>query len=96
VRRRPSKYSKALYGLTEAEARLTSGLLRGERLEDYAARTGISMNTARTHLKSVFAKTDTDLPGRAHAFALANIVRPRLVNCGRLTRRGDAWILPKC
>ncbi len=51
---------KALYGLTDAEARLTKGLLHGERLEDYAARAGISMNTARTHLKSVFAKTDTD------------------------------------
>jgi DNA-binding CsgD family transcriptional regulator len=34
-------------------------LLHGERLEDYAARAGISMNTARTHLKSIFAKTET-------------------------------------
>jgi DNA-binding CsgD family transcriptional regulator len=56
----PIEALKALYGLTEAEARLTSGLLHGARLEDYAARAGISMNTARTHLKSVFAKTDTD------------------------------------
>jgi DNA-binding CsgD family transcriptional regulator/GAF domain-containing protein len=56
----PIEALKALCGLTEAEARLTSGLLHGERLEDYAARAGISMNTARTHLKSVFAKTDTD------------------------------------
>jgi DNA-binding CsgD family transcriptional regulator len=51
---------RALYGLTAAEARLTSGLLHGERLEDYAARSSISMHTARTHLKSVFAKTETD------------------------------------
>lgn len=56
----PIEALRALYGLTEAEARLTSGLLHGERLEDYAARAGISVNTARTHLKSVFAKTDTD------------------------------------
>jgi DNA-binding CsgD family transcriptional regulator/GAF domain-containing protein len=56
----PIEALKALYGLTGAEARLTSGLLHGERLEDYANRAGISMNTARTHLKSVFAKTDTD------------------------------------
>jgi DNA-binding CsgD family transcriptional regulator len=56
----PIEALRALYELTEAEARLTSGLLQGERLEDYAARAGISMNTARTHLKSVFAKTDTD------------------------------------
>jgi DNA-binding CsgD family transcriptional regulator len=56
----PIEALKALYGLTGAEARLTSGLLHGERLEDYATRARISMNTARTHLKSVFAKTDTD------------------------------------
>jgi DNA-binding CsgD family transcriptional regulator len=56
----PIEALKALYGLTEAEARLTSGLLHGERLEDYGAGAGISINTARTHLKSVFAKTDTD------------------------------------
>jgi hypothetical protein len=37
---------KAFYGLTDAEARLTKGWLHGERLEDYAARAGISMNTA--------------------------------------------------
>jgi DNA-binding CsgD family transcriptional regulator len=51
---------RTLYGLTDAEARLTCGLLEGIRLEDYAERAGISMNTARTHLKSVFAKTETD------------------------------------
>ena len=56
----PVEALRALYGLTQAEARLTCGLLKGERLEDYAERSGISMNTARTHLKSVFAKTDTN------------------------------------
>jgi hypothetical protein len=34
--------------MTEAEARLTRGLLNGTRLEDYAEHAGISMNTART------------------------------------------------
>jgi DNA-binding CsgD family transcriptional regulator len=56
----PMEALRALYQLTDAEARLTCGLLEGARLEDYAERAGISMNTARTHLKSVFAKTDTD------------------------------------
>ena len=50
---------KVLYGLTRAEAELVTGLLRGERLEDYAEQAGITLNTVRTHLKSVFAKTDT-------------------------------------
>ena len=52
----PFEALKALYGLTAAEARLTCGLLKGERLEDYAERTGISMNTARTHLKAVLPR----------------------------------------
>ena len=50
---------RALFRLTEAEARLVAGLLQGERLEDYAERSRISLSTVRTHLKSVFAKTDT-------------------------------------
>ena len=56
----PIEALRALYGLTDAEARLTCALLEGTQFEDYAERVGISMNTARTHLKSVFAKTDTD------------------------------------
>jgi DNA-binding CsgD family transcriptional regulator/PAS domain-containing protein len=51
---------RALFRLTEAEGRLVAGLLQGERLEDYAERSRISLSTVRTHLKSVFAKTDTD------------------------------------
>jgi DNA-binding CsgD family transcriptional regulator/PAS domain-containing protein len=55
----PTESLKALHGLTHAEAELVAGFLRGERLEDYAERAGITLNTARTHLKSVFGKTDT-------------------------------------
>jgi DNA-binding CsgD family transcriptional regulator len=55
----PIKALKALHGMTEAEARLTCGLLNGTRVEDYAEHAGISMNTARTHLKAIFAKTET-------------------------------------
>jgi DNA-binding CsgD family transcriptional regulator len=46
-----------LYGLTPAEARLMAALVDGERLEDYAERQQISINTARTQSKQVFAKT---------------------------------------
>jgi DNA-binding CsgD family transcriptional regulator len=55
-----SEMLQALYGLTKAEACLARRLVMGDRLEDYAHHAGISMNTARTHLKAVFAKTDTD------------------------------------
>jgi DNA-binding CsgD family transcriptional regulator len=46
-----------LYGLTPAEARLMAALVDGERLEDYADRQRISINTARTQSKQIFAKT---------------------------------------
>ena len=55
----PTESLQTLHGPTRAEAELVAGLLRGERLEDYAERAGITLNTARTHLKSVFGKTDT-------------------------------------
>jgi DNA-binding CsgD family transcriptional regulator/PAS domain-containing protein len=56
----PSTSTRALielYGLTPAEAKLMTALVDGERLEDYADRQGISVNTARTQSKQVFAKT---------------------------------------
>jgi DNA-binding CsgD family transcriptional regulator len=56
----PSTSTQALielYGLTPAEARLMAALVDGERLEDYADRHQISINTARTQSKQIFAKT---------------------------------------
>jgi DNA-binding CsgD family transcriptional regulator len=49
----------SLYGLTPAETRLTGELLKGSSLEEAADQLGISPQTARTHLKHVFAKTAT-------------------------------------
>ncbi len=46
-----------LYGLTEAEAGLAVALLEGQSLQDHAERRQRSLNTVKTHLKSVFAKT---------------------------------------
>ena len=46
------------YGLTPAEARLVGALAAGARLQDYAEEVGISFQTARNHLKRIFAKTD--------------------------------------
>ena len=47
------------YGLTASEARLLGALLEGKRLEDAATQFGVSLNTVKTHLQSVFRKTDT-------------------------------------
>ncbi len=48
-----------LYGLTATEARLTLNLLTGKGLAWAATKNKISLNTARTHLKRVFTKTET-------------------------------------
>lgn len=54
---RSSDLIRAMYGLTQAETRVLLSLLNGERLSDYAGKAGITINTAQTQLKSVFAKT---------------------------------------
>jgi DNA-binding CsgD family transcriptional regulator len=48
-----------LFGLTEAEAELAVALCSGNTLDDAADKRGTSINTIRTQLKSVFAKTGT-------------------------------------
>ena len=47
------------FGLTAAEARLARRIGRGETLRDIAVAERISLETIRTRLKSVFAKTST-------------------------------------
>jgi DNA-binding CsgD family transcriptional regulator len=47
------------YGLTPREAALTRLLAKGCGLRDAADRLGMSSATARSHLRQVFAKTDT-------------------------------------
>jgi DNA-binding CsgD family transcriptional regulator len=47
---------KTFFHLTPAEAHLTQALYGGEAVGEAAALLGISVNTARTHLRSIFAK----------------------------------------
>jgi DNA-binding CsgD family transcriptional regulator len=49
------------FGLTGAEARLASYIGTGESIELAAERVRVSVSTARTQLKAVFAKTNTHL-----------------------------------
>jgi DNA-binding CsgD family transcriptional regulator len=44
-------------GLTPAETRVAGALFKGDSVEMYAKETGISVNTARWHVKQVYAKT---------------------------------------
>lgn len=48
-----------LYGLTPAEARLASRLVRGMSPAQAAGALGLTVNTVRTHLKRIFSKTET-------------------------------------
>lgn len=50
---------RALFSLTAAEARLSIALARGSTLEQYAGQVGLSINTVRTQLRNVLAKTGT-------------------------------------
>ena len=48
-----------VYGLTASEAKVLQSLVQGKSLEDMARDFKVSINTLRTHLKSIFRKTDT-------------------------------------
>lgn len=54
---------RELFGLTPAQARFAAELSRGGTLRETAAALGIRLETARSHLKEVFAKTATKRQG---------------------------------
>lgn len=47
---------RALFGLTEAEARLASALVAGKTVEAYARDRGVTVGTARYQLNQVLGK----------------------------------------
>lgn len=49
----------SVFGLTRRESELAADLARAAQLDVAAARCGMAVNTARNHLQSIFAKTDT-------------------------------------
>ena len=55
----PRAVLRGLYGLTSAEAALAGCLLRGHDLNEAAEALGVGRETARTHLRRIFAKTET-------------------------------------
>jgi len=67
-----------LYELTPAETRLLEALVRGERVGKYIKQTGITLNTAKSHLRQLFIKTQTsrqcELVLRVHANPLFHLV----------------------
>jgi len=71
---------RRLYGLTPAEAAVTALLLEGLRTDQLAERLGITLFTARTHVKRVLSKVD--------ARSQAELVRVLL--SGPVGLRGDS------
>lgn len=47
-----------MFGLTQAEARLTQALVGGQSVDDYAQAQGVGVSTVRTQVRSVLGKTD--------------------------------------
>lgn len=60
------------YDLTPAEARVAVLLASGLSVGEIVERLGIGANTARTHLKNIFAKTDTRRQGDLIRLLLSN------------------------
>jgi len=76
-----------LFGLTEAEARVGAGLALGKDVQAMADEAGTTVNTVRTQLKSVMAKTGT----RRQAELVATVLRSSAVH-----QLGDAAPVPFC
>ena len=55
----PQEMIRTMFGLTPAEAELLLALSHGQTPKQYSDEHHVTVNTARTHLKSLFAKTRT-------------------------------------
>ena len=60
----PVETVRKLFDLTRKEAELAMCLTNGRSLREAAADLGITLNTARAHLRSIFAKTGIDRQAR--------------------------------
>ncbi|MBZ9963731.1 helix-turn-helix transcriptional regulator [Mesorhizobium sp. BR1-1-2] len=64
LRRQPPEITlRACFGLTSSEAKLACLISLGETVERSADQLGVCYETARNHLKAIFAKTDTHRQG---------------------------------
>lgn len=68
------------YGLTRSEALLAQELAQGVSLDGFAAKHDISRNTAKTHLRSIFAKTETSRQPELVSLLLRSVAGINLKN----------------
>jgi len=66
---------RTFYDLTPAEAEIVALLVDGASLEEAAKRRGVAVNTVRSQLKAVFAKTDTRRQGELVRLVLTGAAR---------------------
>jgi DNA-binding CsgD family transcriptional regulator len=59
----PAELYRRLYDLTQREAAVAASLVAGAGLAETAAALGMSIHTARTHLRALFRKTETRRQG---------------------------------
>jgi len=64
---------RGLFGLTAAEAVVAAALADGKVVEGLATELGVTLNTVRTHLKNVFAKTGTTRQAQLVALILSSV-----------------------
>jgi DNA-binding CsgD family transcriptional regulator len=78
----PVDLLRRCYGLTPAEARLTLVLLEGHSLKEASDSCGVTYNTAKSQLKSIFLKTQVKRQGELIRLLLnaSGVVRPRMMH----------------
>ena len=75
----PAEIMAAVFGLTEAEARVAEAASSGSALGEIAGRLGVSPNTVKTHLRRVYEKTGTKRQAElARVMAVIGMARPDL------------------
>ena len=63
------------FGLTDAELGVLVQLMEGHSAEEICIKLGITLNTVKTHLKSLFQKTNTRRQGEIIAKAYKYIIQ---------------------
>ena len=71
----PVELVQSLFDLTPTEARVARSLASGKTVQDIASDGGVSLNTVRTHVRGVLAKTGCDR--QAEVVALLSGLTPR-------------------
>jgi DNA-binding CsgD family transcriptional regulator len=76
----PGDFLRRCYGLTVAEARLASTLLEGRSLKQAADLSGVTHNTAKSQLKSIFLKTQVQRQSELVKLLLAGTCQIQVPN----------------